>query len=246
MITASQAIRLAAGAVVLLALTFAVLRAYGVALGAAPYLAVLRGWCSWRSWGWRCAACWPPPTAAAVLVVMLAAATYTSTRRLRALDRPARAVVPALTTGAATALVVVFAVGVLPFSARYVIALGRIVIGNAMTAATLAGSNLVAGLRARREEVEAWLSLGATPRQAVLDVARRAAGEALVPAIDQTRTTGLVTLPGAFIGALLGGASPVQAARFQLVVLVSIMAAQAITAVGVVHILGAPATLPES
>jgi putative ABC transport system permease protein len=43
-------------------------------------------------------------------------------------------------------------------------------------------------------------------------VARHAAGEALVPAIDQTRTTGLVSLPGAFVGALLGGASRIQAA----------------------------------
>jgi hypothetical protein len=71
---------------------------------------------------------------------------------------------------------------------------------------------LLAGLRASRQEVEAWLSLGATPRQAGLDVARHAAGEALVPAIDQTRTTGLVSLPGAFVGALLGGASRFQAA----------------------------------
>lgn len=247
MITASQAIRLAAGAVVLLALTFAVLRAYGVALGAAPYLAVLRGAVQLAVVGLALRGVLAaPPTAAAVLVVMLAAAALTSTRRLRALDRPARAVAPAMIAGAGIALVVVFAVGVLPFSARYVIALGGIVIGNTMTAATLSGRNLLAGLRARREEVEAWLSIGATPRQAVLDVARRAAGEALVPAIDQTRTTGLVTLPGAFIGALLGGASPVQAARFQLVVLVSIMAAQAVTAVGVVHILGAPTTLPEA
>jgi putative ABC transport system permease protein len=33
-------------------------------------------------------------------------------------------------------------------------------------------------------------------------------GEALVPALDQTRTTGLVTLPGAFVGALFGGPAP--------------------------------------
>jgi putative ABC transport system permease protein len=62
--------------------------------------------------------------------------------------------------------------------------------------------------------------------------------------MDQTRTTGLVTLPGAFIGALLGGANPTQAARFQLVVLAAILAAQAIVAVLVVTLLGAPTVLP--
>lgn len=55
----------------------------------------------------------------------------------------------------------------MPFSARYVGAAGGIVIGGTMTGATLAGPNLLAGLRARRDEVEARLALGATPRQAV-------------------------------------------------------------------------------
>jgi UDP-glucose/iron transport system permease protein len=79
----------------------------------------------------------------------------------------------------------------------------------------------------------------------VADVARQAAKEALIPAIDQTRTTCLVTLPGAFIGALLGGASPANAARFQLIVLIALIAAEAIVAVLLVHLLGAPAHIPE-
>jgi putative ABC transport system permease protein len=134
---------------------------------------------------------------------------------------------------------------VLPLSARYVVALGGIVIGGTMTGATLAGRNLLHGLRREREVVEAWLSLGATPRQAVRDIARRATFEALVPALDQTRTTGLVTLPGAFVGALLGGADPLQAARFQLVVLGALLAAETVVASVVTYLLGAPARLPD-
>jgi len=65
-----------------------------------------------------------------------------------------------------------------------------------------------------------------------------------VPVLDQTRATGLVTLPGAFIGALLAGASPVQAARFQVVVLASLVCAQAVVAVVLVHLLGAPRHIP--
>lgn len=99
-------------------------------------------------------------------------------------------------------------------------------------------------MRRRREEVEAWLSLGATPRQAVVAIARDAAAEALVPALDQTRTVGLVTLPGAFVGALLGGASAVDAARFQIVVLIGLLCAQSITAVTLAWLLGAPRTVP--
>ena len=71
-------------------------------------------------------------------------------------------------------------------------------------------------------EVEAWLSLGATPTQAHEEIGREAVRESLLPNLDQTRSTGLVTLPGAFVGALFGGASPAQAAQFQLVVLAGI------------------------
>jgi putative ABC transport system permease protein len=48
---------------------------------------------------------------------------------------------------------------------------------------------------------------------------------ALTPSIDQTKTSGLVTLPGAFVGAIFAGASPLEAGRFQLVVLAAILAA---------------------
>ena len=54
-----------------------------------------------------------------------------------------------------------------------------------------------------------------------------------------------MTLPGAFIGALLGGASPANAARFQLIVLIALIAAEAIVAVLLVHLLGAPERIPE-
>ena len=115
-----------------------------------------------------------------------------------------------------------------------------------MTAATLTGRRLTAALLARRDEVEAWLSVGATPRQAVRDIARDSVYEALVPALDQTRTVGLVTLPGAFVGALLGGADAAQAARFQIVVLVGLLCAEAITATVLAHLLGAPQALPDA
>ncbi|WP_369132592.1 ABC transporter permease [Modestobacter sp. I12A-02662] len=97
-----------------------------------------------------------------------------------------------------------------------------------MTATSLAGRRLRDELEQRRGEVEAALSLGFLPRDAVLLVARPVAATALVPALDQTRTVGLVTLPGAFVGVLLGGGSAVQAGAAQLLVLAGLLAAEAI------------------
>lgn len=243
--TSDQIVHLAIGVVALLAVTYGVIRLGDLPLRFEPAIAVGRGAVQLAVVGVALRGVLSaPPTVAAALAVMLSTAVWTAGRRLSGLDGGLRTAAIACTTGATVAMTVVFVLGVLPFQARYVVALGGIVIGNTMTGATLSGRLLLAGLRARREEVEAWLSLGATMRQAVHDVARRAAAEALVPGMDQTRTTGLVTLPGAFIGALLGGANPLQAARFQLVVLAALLTAQSIVAVCVVRLLGSPATLP--
>jgi putative ABC transport system permease protein len=64
--------------------------------------------------------------------------------------------------------------------------------------------------------------------------------------LDQTRTTGLVTLPGAFVGALFGGASPLQAARFQLVVLVGLLVAESVAAVVLLRPLADVPALPPT
>ena len=65
-----------------------------------------------------------------------------------------------------------------------------------------------------------------------------AAASAVVPVLDQTRNVGLVVLPGAYVGLLLGGATPLEAGRLQLLVLVSLVAAELIAAVLVTRSLG--------
>ena len=180
-----------------------------------------------------------------VLAVMFSVATWTAARRLRGTSGAGRAVVLACGAGAVVAVGLICGLPVLDRSVRTLVAVSGIVVGGTMTAATLTGRRLTEGLRRRREEVEAWLALGATPRRAVQAIARDAAAEALVPALDQTRTVGLVTLPGAFVGALLGGASATGAARFQIVVLVGLLCAESITAVSLAWLLGAPTVLPQ-
>lgn len=185
-----------------------------------------------------------PLTSVAVVAVMFTVATWTATRRLQGSEGALAAVMLSCGAGASVVIAIIVALPTLDRNVRNFVAVSGIVLGGTMTAATLAGRHLREGLRRRRDEVEAWLSVGATPRQAVREVARWAASEALVPALDQTRTVGLVTLPGAFIGALLGGASAVEAARFQIVVLVGLLCAQVITVVLLTYLLGAPRQLP--
>jgi putative ABC transport system permease protein len=168
---------------------------------------------------------------AVALTVMFAAAVWTVDRRIGGSARRTAIIAGSLAAGVILPLGVVFLAGAVESSGRYLLAFGGIIIGGAMTVATLAGRHFNEALVSRRDEVEAWLSLGATPRQAVRDLATHAIHHALIPSTDQTRTTGLVALPGSFVGAIFGGASVWQAGLFQLVVLTGILTAGVITAV---------------
>ncbi|UWD80693.1 ABC transporter permease [Curtobacterium flaccumfaciens] len=165
------------------------------------------------------------------LGVMFIVATCTSARRLGDLRTMVLPVAGAMASGILVSAVVVFGSGAIALSPRYALALGGIVIGNAMSIATIAGRRFRELVDDRWDEVEGWLALGATPGRATADLVRRAVSAALVPTVDQTRTTGLVTLPGAFVGAVFGAVSPLEAGRFQIVVLAAIMATGSITAV---------------
>ena len=181
---------------------------------------------------------------AVALTVMFIVASSTATRRLGFSWHKFWVVTLVMLSGVAVALGIIFATGALEFAPRYLLALGGIIIGNCMSIATLTGRRFAIGMTENWEEVEGWFALGARPRQASARVARLAASEALIPTVDQTRTTGLVTLPGAFVGSIFGGASPLEAGQFQILVLAGVITAGTITAVGLILLTGAVRVKP--
>jgi putative ABC transport system permease protein len=142
-------------------------------------------------------------------------------------------VAAALAIGAVPVLTAIFVIGAATFTGPAIIPIAGIVIGNSMTAHTLSARRAFDQLRDGVGQVEAGLALGMARRSAIDNVIHRHAHEALLPVLDQTRTVGLVTLPGAFIGVLLGGGSAADAAAAQILVLIGLIAAQTIV-VGVV------------
>ncbi|MEV4252842.1 ABC transporter permease [Spirillospora sp. NPDC049652] len=154
-------------------------------------------------------------------------------RRLAAVRdsvRPAGWAALAIASGVVPALVLLLATGLVPLRPVAVLPIAGILIGGAMTATALTGRRGLDDLWQRRGEYEGGLALGLARRDAALEVCRPAAALALVPVIDQTRTVGLVTLPGAFVGVLLGGADPVQAGAAQLLVLIALLAVESASA----------------
>lgn len=161
---------------------------------------------------------------------MLGVATITSARRIGA-PRAWLWVGLAIAAGVAPTLSLIFLSGAVPFTGASLVPVAGIIIGGAMTASSLTGRRVFAALHDERGSLEAGLAIGLPRPEAIDEVIRRHLPEALVPGLDQTRTVGLVTLPGAFVGVLLGGGTPIQAGAAQLLVLIGLLAAQSITIV---------------
>jgi len=160
-------------------------------------------------------------------MVMFTVAAWTSARRIGTVRTAWRAGL-AIAGGVVPVLALLLGTGSVALRPVVLIPVAGIVIGGAMTATSLAGVRALGELTARYGEYEAALALGFLPRGAALEISRPSAGQALIPVLDQTRTVGLVTLPGAFVGVLLGGGSPVQAGVTQLLVLISLLAAESV------------------
>jgi len=150
----------------------------------------------------------------------------------------------AMASGVLPVLAIVYLTGTTPLNGYSLIPIGSIIVGNTMTAHTLAGRRVFAALRDNIGIYDAVLALGLPRRRAIWMVVEPVAADALIPNLDSTRTVGLVTLPGAFIGVLLGGGTAIQAGASQLLVLLGIMTGQAITVVVADHLICLARLLP--
>ena len=161
-----------------------------------------------------------------VLAVMFVAAGTTVFRRADA-GRSGFLLALALIAGTGIVVPMMLISGVVPVAGVALVPAGGIILGGSMSATSLSARRALTALCERHGEVEAALSLGMSERDSRLEVIRESAGDALLPGLDQTRTVGLVTLPGAFVGVLLASGSAVQAGdAVQILVLSGLLLAQ--------------------
>jgi putative ABC transport system permease protein len=161
-----------------------------------------------------------------VLAVMFAVATVTAARRSQA-NRGSLWLAASLAVGTAAVIPLLLSAHVVPLTGVALVPVFGIVLGGTMTAAAVAARRALDALSLRSGEVEAALSLGLSERDSRMEVIERPLTDALLPNLDQARTAGLVTLPGAFVGVLLATGSAAQACAVQVMVLVSLLLSQA-------------------
>jgi putative ABC transport system permease protein len=157
-------------------------------------------------------------SSALVLAVMFAVASVTAARRSQA-SRGSPWLTVCLGLGLVAVIPLLLLSGVVPLSGVAVVPIVAIVLGNTMTAVAVAARLALDTLKLRAGEVEAALSLGMSERDSRIEIIGQSATNALLPNLDSTRTVGLVTLPGAFVGVLLSTGSAAQAGAVQILIL---------------------------
>jgi putative ABC transport system permease protein len=165
-----------------------------------------------------------------LLAVMVLFGALTARSRARKVPGAFWPLLVALALAGASTLGLVVALGIFDPTARYLVPVGGMVIGNAMTAAAVALNRLGDEMTDSRARIEATLALGATPREAALPIVRRALRSGMITLVDSTKTTGLIFFPGTMVGMLLAGANPTDAVRLQLILLYTLLGSVSIAA----------------
>ncbi len=124
----------------------------------------------------------------------------------------------AIFVGTALPLAGTIVTGAIQFTANEVIPIGGMLANNGLIAINLAYQNLDRTFVQDGTNIESKLSLAATPKLASKGAIRESIRLAIVPTIDSVKTYGLVSIPGMMTGLIIGGVPPLQAIKFQMLV----------------------------
>ena len=143
---------------------------------------------------------------------------------------------------AATIYAVAVVIGPDPWYApRYMVPVLGMVLGNMLTGLALTMNTLSESARSERDAIEARIALGAPRLEAMGDVLRRALRTGMMPIINAMAASGIVSLPGMMTGQILSGIDPVEAAKYQILIMFLISGSTALgiflAALGGAHLL---------
>ena len=166
----------------------------------------------------------PAVTLLLVVVMLMAAAREVATRPQRRLPGLGNLLVGGLAVGAATVLTALLALAtaIRPepwYDPRYAVPLAGIAMGNAMTTASLVLDVMLDGMAAEARAIEARLALGATFREATRALVRTAIRRGLLPIVNTMSAAGIVILPGIMTGQILAGMDPLEAVKYQILLM---------------------------
>ncbi len=120
------------------------------------------------------------------------------------------------------------------YNPQYLIPMLGMIMGNTLTGISLGLERFMEGLVTNRRAIETLLALGATRWEATHREVQAAVKTGMIPIINSMMVMGLVSLPGMMTGQILAGASPIDAVRYQIVIVFAIASGSALGTLGVV------------
>src|ERR1700726_3608241 len=183
----------------------------------------------------------PAATLLLILVMVLVAAREVGARPERRFKGHTNLAIGFVSVGFATFVTAILALttAIRPqpwYDAHYAIPLAGIILGNVLNGASLALDSLLGGVVRERAAIEAQLALGVTFNRAMRGLIRTSVRRALLPIINQMSAAGVVTLPGIMTGQILAGMDPLEAAKYQILLIFLLSGGSGLAAVAVVYL----------
>jgi putative ABC transport system permease protein len=124
------------------------------------------------------------------------------------------------------------------YTPQYAIPLLGMMLGNTMTGIALGLERLTQAARERRRQIEARLMLGHSASQAMIDIRRNSMRLGMIPMINAMAAAGIVSLPGMMTGQILSGTPPLEAVKYQILIMFLITAGTGFGTVAAVMMAG--------
>jgi len=161
-----------------------------------------------------------------IVTIMVVIAGYTAGQRGRGVPRSTVVATAAVSCGALFTIGMLLGLQVFPYQPRYIIPIAGMIVGNAMVVCGLVMGRLRDDIKLQKPQIEA---AGATEQQAVAGQLKRAMAAGMTPIVDNTKTVGLISLPGAMTGMILAGAPALEAVQVQIIVMYMLIGAAAVS-----------------
>lgn len=161
-------------------------------------------------------------------VVMLSAAGYEITKRQQYRFKRLHGLLIGFLSLSFTALLLL--IGVLTliiqpepwYQPQYAIPLLGMLLGNSMTAIGLGLDTLTRNAVQMKAKIEAQLALGKTAKQSINFIKQQSLHSAMIPVINMLVAAGIISLPGMMTGQILAGANPMEAVKYQIMIMLLI------------------------
>lgn len=168
-----------------------------------------------------------------ILMIMLIVGAATQNARKKGLE------IPGITWKLLLAFVAIEVItqGILlgfkitPPTAQYIIPISGMIVGNAMVLSILFLNRFMSEVKQNENVIELVLCLGGTPKQAIHKQLITSIQSSVIPTIEQQKTIGLVQLPGMMSGQIIGGADPIEAVLFQILIVFMLLTSATMTSV---------------